>query len=121
MKKILSMLTVTMMMSVVLFGFVNRNQVAPYNGSQSSKIIRFVIDRAEHTAENLQAHIRVIDIVTGKPVHDNLFQLTKENGKYVTEPLTLGKGNYRVEALIQSAGEHTTYANTRTVVITEVK
>ena len=116
MKKILVMLTVTMTISIVLFGFVNRKQNGAFN-AESGRTFRFIIDHPGPTSGKMYAQVRVVSTITGKTAYDKRISLTRENGKYVTAPLVLSEGSYRVEAISYSAGVHNAFSSTHNIIV----
>lgn len=99
MKKILFILTTTLALSIVVFGFSMHRSVKPITGSISKKAFRFHIDHPFYNGKSLPAEIRVINKITGAVVYNEIIPLTRKNGKYVTEPIFLMEGNFQVEAI----------------------
>jgi hypothetical protein len=121
MKKILTILTITMTMSIVLFGFVNRKQNGAFNSAETGRMVRFIIDHPGHTSGSLYAQVRAISTTTGMTAYDRRLPLTRENGKYVTTPLMLVEGSYRVEATTYSRNTATTFSSTHNVIVNHKK
>lgn len=112
MKKILLVLIGTLALSIVVFGFRRSNAVLQGDESSPMQSVRFTVSHVVNVEQTLPVRLRIIDNDNGVVAHDVIKRLYRKDGRYITAPMLLEHGSYRVEAIIQMDGGITkTYVN----------
>lgn len=119
MKKILFILTATMALSIVVFGFSSRVKTKGHAGNNIPKrAVRFNIFHALDAGRTLRGTMRVTNTVTGNVAHETPIQLIRKNGTYVCGPILLDHGKYRVEVTTYMPdGTQSTFTNLHEFVV----
>lgn len=121
MKKILFILAAVLALSIVVFGFGGQMTAGSKNLDARRQAVRFNIVESPTAGDQLKARIRVINSSTGAVAYEAVNTLSKKQGSYVSEPVVLNEGSYRVEATTETAGGETaSFVNVHELVLHQI-
>ena len=121
MKKMAFILMAVLALSIVVFGFSDGRSAVAVNINPAKHAVRFNIEQTVPAGVKLPARIRVISNTTGVLAYDSVTRLTLKANKYISEPILLGQGSYRVEAIATMPdGERKSYRNPHELVLNRI-
>jgi hypothetical protein len=121
MKKIFFILAAVLALSIVVFGFGGQKAIATNVTDPGGQAVRFNIDEPLGAGEQLKARIRVISSTSGAVAYEAVSTLSKKQGRYVSNPIILNEGHYRVEAITEiPGGETASFVNVHELVLNQI-